>query len=434
MRTGRRLGGWMAPALLLVACQAPPPATPIAAAHPACTVLDDTARAALTMGVLDTISPAAAPAPHNAAERLAFRQLYETLTTVTCDGTVEARLADVWTSSADQRIWQFRIRSGARFWDGSAVTARDVAASWAGAAVLPIADITVLGERELRATFTTPVAAARFADPALAIVRRNGGWPSGTGAYRVDHHDAQTLRLLATSPGTAGPDTLVFRAFAGGDARAALDAGVDLLVTADPAALAYARVLRGYTVSPVSWSRTYVLATPGAPADSVVPLAETDAARIRESLRTETRAVTEWNNTGCFRATSPAATATPRSRRILYATHDALARSIAERLVALAWPPSRAPQWLSSELGAAYAAQGAPGALGVDEKTLTDALRNGHALGVVAAIPAGGACNVLHGFRLLPLLQAREYLVQRGPAGRIVVDGDGIIRFAARAQ
>ena len=42
------------------------------------------------------------------------------------DGLLEARVAESWTSSADAKQWVFKIRSGVKFNDGTALTADDV--------------------------------------------------------------------------------------------------------------------------------------------------------------------------------------------------------------------------------------------------------------------------------------------------------------------
>ena len=47
------------------------------------------------------------------------------------------------------------------------------------------------------------------------------------------------------------------------DLRRAIDAGVDMLVTHDAAAIAYARARSGYLIEPLTWSSTYVLVASG---------------------------------------------------------------------------------------------------------------------------------------------------------------------------
>src|SRR5437899_2485107 len=88
--------------------------------------------APLVYYLVPDIAPAHAPAPENDAERLVFRQLYETLIRVDCLGRVLPGLAESWTRDVVSRPWTFTLRTDARFWDGAPVSARDVVAAWAG--------------------------------------------------------------------------------------------------------------------------------------------------------------------------------------------------------------------------------------------------------------------------------------------------------------
>ena len=88
-----------------------------------------------TVGLSDRIDPSNAPRPSNASERLLFRQLYETLVRVDCMGRVRPGLAASWRLDGDGRTWIVTLREGARFSDGTAVTAADVRAGWTGSGV-----------------------------------------------------------------------------------------------------------------------------------------------------------------------------------------------------------------------------------------------------------------------------------------------------------
>src|ERR1700710_2449272 len=52
--------------------------------------------------------------------------LYDQLTEMRGDGSVGPRLASAWEHSDDAKTWTFAIRDGAKFHDGTAVTADDV--------------------------------------------------------------------------------------------------------------------------------------------------------------------------------------------------------------------------------------------------------------------------------------------------------------------
>ena len=66
--------------------------------------------------------------PDGVARRLVF----DGLTTIASDGSPHAALATSWTSEDGFHRWQFRLRPGVRFHDGSALTSSAVATSLTG--------------------------------------------------------------------------------------------------------------------------------------------------------------------------------------------------------------------------------------------------------------------------------------------------------------
>jgi hypothetical protein len=431
-------------------------------------VIGDGAPAAtLTVAVGQATDAAHAPAPRNPAERLIFRQLYETLVRVDCVGTVLAGLAESWTAGDDGHAWQFRLRNGAAFSDGSPVTARAILESWsatphsAARVSAAFASVTALGERELRVELRAPaVHPFVFAHPdfAVALRKADGLTPIGTGPFRMDSsNDARGIRLVQRSARAGAPAAVAFRVFSSADPRAALDAGVDVLVTADPAAIAYARALNDYTVTPLPWNRTYALAgrVPGGAADTLMgPPADALLALARDAAPAGTRVAVPpfwWTDATC-RTTSdappPRAQVRAGARTIIYPRADAVARGIAERLVALAWPAARAPAWLRALLPRDYAAAGAPVAAGVTEPAVLDSLRNGRGLAFIVPLPrsAAAACAAAAlgdgsaafaltstpEWRITPLLDAHDYLVHRRNVGAITVEADGTLLFDGR--
>src|SRR5437773_11080457 len=180
----------------------------------------------LTVVVPGVIDPAHAPVPVTTVERVLFRQLYETLARLDCEGRLQPALAERWISADGGRTWTLTIADSARFWDGVPVGARDVLASW-GAAITSVADSVVAsGERTVavRLRRPTPQGPVALADPALAVAKRVPGiaWPIGTGPYWVTGAAAD---LTATPVGVRRA-VLRWRS-AAGDARDLLDAGVD---------------------------------------------------------------------------------------------------------------------------------------------------------------------------------------------------------------
>src|SRR5881628_1191196 len=92
---------------------------------------DSTAHAdTLTVAAPGAVDPAHAPIPVTTAERVLFRQLYETLLRVDCEGHLHPALAASWSSSDGGRTWTVTLADGAIFWDGVPVSARDVLAAW----------------------------------------------------------------------------------------------------------------------------------------------------------------------------------------------------------------------------------------------------------------------------------------------------------------
>lgn len=434
------------------------PAVPQPAA--ACGIGDSATALTLSVAVGQAADAAHAPAPRTPAERLIFRQLYETLVRIDCAGTVLSGLAESWSADEQGRVWQFRLRAGAVFSDGSPVTARAVMDSWSGTPHVSaaFASVTAVGERELRVELRAPALQPYlFAHADLAVARRSADvrWPIGSGAFRIDAGpDARVTRIVQRSARASAPQVIEFRTVASTDARAGLDAGVDVLVTADPPVVAYARALPAYTVSALPWSRTYVLAgrLPDRAADTIMgPPADALVALARDAVPGGARVAVPpfWWDTPDCPLSSPAqparAPAHASARTVLYPRGDAIARGIAERVVALGWPAARAPAWLRALLPRDYPAAGAPIAVAIEERGAVDSLRTGRALAVVVPLPRSAATACAAGavggasaalgligtgeWRITPLLDAHDYLVHRTSFGRITVESDGTILF-----
>ena len=229
-----------------------------------------------TVGLTDRIDAANAPHPSNDAERLLFRQLYETLIRVDCLGRAVPGLAESWRLDADGRTWIVTLREDARFSDGTPLTANDVRASWTrdgiGDVLRPdvsrlVQSIVAVGDRELavalrRHRTDAPLA---LAHQDLAIARRvaSSPWPIGTrlGWMAVDELRQGSAASMVTLT-RANLPSLRFL-IAPGDPRDLLDQGIDLLLTRDPVALDYAATLPQFQSVPLAWERTRVLLTPG---------------------------------------------------------------------------------------------------------------------------------------------------------------------------
>lgn len=430
-----------------------------------CVLGPNTDRAEPTVvALLGPVDSAHAPRPAGAAERLVFRQLYETLVRVDCSGRVLPELAAHWRADVDGRRWTFTLRYGARFWDGIPVTAGDVRAAWAGRTADGIARLTVDDDHTLTVELDEPAdSPRRFAHPDLAVARPlpESPWPLGSGAFWIggggpaDGSATLIARPVAPAPG-APRHEIVFQLATSRDGRDLLDAGtVDVFVTDDRATLDYAATLRGIEVRPLAWDRTYVLLAPsrvsGRGAGAASPRFRDLLAR--EAVQADARgAEPPWWWAGadaCGRAADagPRAAVTPRAGRgrIVFDRADQAAWDLAARIVALAGADAGADGVSVATLVPAVAGGGRVAALGLTADTLAAALAAGGELVYVVALPRRpldacaavrrlvGAAPWLAGAdldrALVPLVDVRPSLVTRRGVGGVTADYDGTLRF-----
>lgn len=156
------------------------------------------------------------------------------------------------------------------------------------------------------------------------------------GPYRVRDVGRSTLQLEPVA-GARGPRLTIHLATET-SARDLVDAGVDLLVTDSPPLATYAAT-RGNVMSvPLGWDRTWVVATPRGPLaiDSAVAFR---AGLARDVVRADARASEgpRWwsDTTGCRTTTVRSAIAATGPSRVVYPGDEAVARALAERLVAV---------------------------------------------------------------------------------------------------
>jgi hypothetical protein len=431
--------------LVLVSCTRTLP-PPVAPASPDPCVLSgsgdrpDTVRAALD----EPIAPDHAPAGSNDGERLVFRQLYETLVRVDCTGAVRAGLASRWQPAEGGTRWTFELRPDARFWDGTPVDASALAASWRGDTTLPLQDVRAPDARTVVVTLGAPRAVESFADPAWGVVKRipESRWPIGTGAVWLGDWTRagadSMLRALPTPSAPAGTPVIESRTVVGVDPRDLLDGGASLLLTRDPAVQRYAAERADWQVVPLPWDRVYVLLSPArVSARITAQLDQADRlALARDAVRSEAQgpeASAWWAERSCqplFPARVLAATA---GARVAFPRGDAVARDLAERLVA------RADDELTVLLGEVPASVRTAG---LDGAALSAALAGGGELAFVLPLPRAPAdgCRAMAGLlarapwlstgdgsladAVVPLVETRSYLLLRGPAD-VRVDRDG---------
>ena len=354
------------------------------------------------------------------------RQLYQTLIRLDCTGRPRAGLAVAWEPADGGRTWVLTL-GDARFWDGTAVTAATVASGWArdsaAAAALRQASILFVGaagDRQLRLLLASPQDSvpATLADPRLAVMLRvpDSAWPIGTGAYRLPEPDPAPATLEPV--GTGRPVRLPAPPR---DLRDAIDAGADVVVTDDPATLAYAAGRPDLSSIALPWNRAYGLIVTAA-TDSTAALV-TPAFRealARDAVRVDARAATSLPQS-CPGTPGRASGSRPgvRGTRIAYAAGDRTAADLAARLAALG-------------------VDGAHTVVPMEIPALTASLREGREAAYVVVLPRGiRPCDDVPrpaGSLLLPLVETRAHAIVRNGGPPLTVDQDGVLRLLPESQ
>lgn len=140
--------------------------------------------------------------PGNAVARARVTPLlFDTLVRVDAEGRGHPQLAVAWQADRSFKRWQFWLRPGVRFWDGTALTADAVAASLAGG-----------GDWKARADGESVVIESEASRPGLlaelalarnAVVRR-GPELAGTGPFLAKNFVAGKSLELAANDGSWG--------------------------------------------------------------------------------------------------------------------------------------------------------------------------------------------------------------------------------------
>ncbi|MEZ5063604.1 MAG: ABC transporter substrate-binding protein [bacterium] len=227
----------------------------------------------LTVALVEGVYPDHAPRPANDSEAMVFRHVYEGLTDVDCHGVARPALAAVWATDDDGATWRFRLRGDARFADGAPVTASDVVEAWrAGrrsarndpvrAALwrdLKLRDLSADGDVVgLRLEAPDPDLPRLLAASEFAIAKRGGAaWPVGTRGRTVDERYESGRRLLTCTDDSGR--VVDFVVTVGADPRDVFPPDVDLLVSRQRRALEDLPAMTGARVTPLPWSRTYVV-------------------------------------------------------------------------------------------------------------------------------------------------------------------------------
>jgi hypothetical protein len=320
--------------------------------------------------------------------------MLETLVRVDCMGTVHPALAESWQRDADGRGWTFTLRKGARFMLPDA-------RAWG------IDSVAYPDDGHVRAFLrnTRDTLPRLFAEPGLAFLSGLASEGGHTSRFAV--------------PGTDGRPTMDFQLVGNGDPRDAIDRGIDLAVTRDPAIVEYVAGRPELETYPLPWSRTYVLLQPsGAPRLTIAG----DSVRrslARDAVRAEARPAEPpfwWDSLIACPAVPDGEGQPLTASRIVYPRDDEVARGLAERLVALAGTGSSVR------------------AAALDPPELAAALRDQTERAFVIAVPRESLapCHDASawppGISIQPLIDTRARAIVRRGSPPLTVDWDGTLR------
>jgi hypothetical protein len=358
----------------------------------------------LTVALSDSVDLRDLSHPTNDSERLVFRQLSQTLVRLDCGGRLRPGLASRWTSDAQGLVWTFT-----RLYPLSS----EVVSTWlnnqSDVRALGIDSATALDDRTLRVALgtTRDSGPGLFADPLLAV-----------------EHPMTRVQIQQRRVVVSGRPTVDFQMSPSPDPKDALDSGIDLILTRDPTVAEYVSGRSEFTSFALPWSRTYVLLQP-AGADLIEGVFGVDSvplSLIRDVVRAEARPAQApfwWSGPQACLLDMSLVAAPPRLPRIVYPLSDAVARSIAERIVALA-------------TGKRLRAVGLPDA------DFTAGLHSQNDLGYIIALPREVAApcyrsrSLPHGARIQPLIDTRARVIVRRGVPPLMVDWDGTIEIGGR--
>jgi hypothetical protein len=297
------------------------------------------------VGLTEKVDAAHAPHPTNESERLLFRQMYETLVRVDCEGHAVPGLAASWRFDDAAQKWIVTLRQNARFTNDAPVTAMSVVSSWtSGVEIRPelrllVRSIMAIDDQtlEIELQSSRPDAVLALAHTDLAIAAGvSSAWPLGTLSTTVDSSAASMITLRHLQDNT----TMRFLIAAGRDGRDLLDRGVDVLLTHDPRTLNYAATLPQFQTAPLPWQQTHILLTPlQAPAASAFS-PEERRSLAQDAVRGEARGAEGpfwWESLPDCEVDSPQQplVASPTPSRIVYEADDNVGQELAERLVGI---------------------------------------------------------------------------------------------------
>jgi hypothetical protein len=323
---------------------------------------------------------------------------FDTLIRLDCEGRAIPGLAAAWNHDSSGKVWIFELP------DSTAPGPLDLTATWnssdSAKALLDASGVVAAApapanQHKLVVTLSQPSESvpAIFADPLLGVPRRR--------------------------PATS----IVVHTADGQDPRDLVDRPPDVLVTGDPDVIEYASSRPGTVLAPLPWDRVYVLLLapeirpPGAliTADSATFRAEL----ARDAVRAEARPATPpywWSDvSSCTDSATrvPVETGATSQVTIGYPAGDAVARMLAERVVALG-----DSSWFARGLAA---------------HDFDTAIRGGAMDAYILPLPRTSLfpCRDAwwpRGATLMPLVETRLTAILRKNGPALVVGSDGSLR------
>jgi peptide/nickel transport system substrate-binding protein len=132
----------------------------------------------------NSLDPLDSTQPDSIARRNLSRMLFDTLVTIDDFGRIKPALAVSWDSDAGHQKWQFLIRSGVKFDDGSSLTPTVVAAALRSAN--PAWNVYGNGDSvSIALPAPDPMLLANLSQARNSIVRRTPAGLSGTGPFHA---------------------------------------------------------------------------------------------------------------------------------------------------------------------------------------------------------------------------------------------------------
>lgn len=341
---------------------------------------------------------------------LAARQRVWTLTRIDCEGILLPELATRWRNNDSATVWTFELSTNAA----------SIAAAWQRARGTPrawphVIDVQAMASATARVEFDRPESDG----PALMSDPRYG--------LPIDSNRAHPAVAFVDAPANADLRDVLDRGLSNAGVRRA-----DVLITRNPAVLAYAARRGEYRSVTLPWDRTYVLVAPAGDSTVAPTPAERDEL-ARDAVQSEARSADPpfwWQHDST--CTDTADRAASVATVVGYAAGDSTARQLAERIVALATSPN-VPPWIPQGMMGDPAAPLRAESFPAD--SLDAAIATGRIVAAVMAYPrvrpaaCGSTARIPAGWTRIPLVESRAHaLVRHGSGVRFEVEGDGTIR------